>query len=121
SARPTVAPSAVSIPLREASLGAVAAFISSSPGVRCIVHGRCRRDLFEQPPRRASAAATEASLRQSEHEQLIAKPRLELGRQADETEREPGAARAGGDVLLTAHGERVRVAVDARTEIDLPQ
>src|SRR6187551_3942231 len=75
----------------------------------------------ERPPRRASAAATAPSLRQCEHVELIAQPRLQLRGQAHEAERQTGAARADGDVLLAAHGERDRVAVDGRAEIDLPE
>src|SRR5688572_28334182 len=95
-ASPTVAPSVVKMPLREASDGVVPC-ISSSPRNQCVVHSRCRRSLFERSPRRASAAT---SLRQSEHVELIAEPGLQLGRQAHETERQPGATRADGDVLL---------------------
>src|SRR5688572_19076363 len=97
SARPIVAPNVVKMPLREPSDGGLAV---------------CMRS-----PRSAILFV----LRQSEHEQLIAQPRLQVRRQADETEREPRAARADGDVLLAVGGEGDRIAVDGRAEIDLPE
>src|SRR5688572_26225154 len=92
-----------------------------SPGNDALCTAGCLRGLVARAATRTRRGGTATSLRQSEHEQLVSKPGLELRRQADEAEREPRAASARGDVLLAADGERDRVAVHGRAEIDLPE